>query len=220
MRIIANFHKGEALRFLSHLDIQRLVQRAMRRAQLPLRYSQGFNPHPLLSFASALSVGYTSDAEWLDAKFDGGIPVETFMQRVNSALPDGLRIMRAREIEEGMSTLTALMQMASYRVCLQPDTNCTASQLQAGIDTLLGGPIMVEKRTKGGMKTVDLRPMVVSMEMLDSSEAAAVLCVEGVLNASGGLNMELLMQAYLRICGVIGGYHIHRTAIKLDGIEG
>ena len=68
MRIIARFEKGEAVRFVSHLDIQRTFQRAFRRANIPLAYSQGFNPHPQLSFATALSLGYTSEAEWFDVK--------------------------------------------------------------------------------------------------------------------------------------------------------
>lgn len=65
MRIIASFYKHEQVMFVSHLDMQRLFQRAFRRADLPLAYSNGFNPHPLLSFATALSVGYTSDCEYL-----------------------------------------------------------------------------------------------------------------------------------------------------------
>ena len=66
MRIIVSFYKHEQVMFVSHLDMQRLFQRAFRRADLQLAYSNGFNPHPLLSFATALSVGYTSDCEYFD----------------------------------------------------------------------------------------------------------------------------------------------------------
>ena len=70
MRIIASFYKHDEVRFVSHLDMQRLFQRAFRRAGLPLSYSKGFNPHPLLSFATALSVGYTSECEYFDVFLD------------------------------------------------------------------------------------------------------------------------------------------------------
>ena len=66
MRLAVVFTKEAPVRFVSHLDVQRLFQRAFRRAKLPLAYSQGFNPHPLVSFATALSVGMTSRGEYLD----------------------------------------------------------------------------------------------------------------------------------------------------------
>ena len=68
MRMLAVYHKTESARYISHLDVQRTLQRAFRRAKLPLRFSEGFNPHPELSFASALATGTTSDAEWFDVE--------------------------------------------------------------------------------------------------------------------------------------------------------
>ena len=89
MRLIARLTKLEPVRFVSHLDILRLLQRAFRRAGVPLSYSQGFNPHPLLSFATALSTGYTSGAEWIDVKLDKDMDTDDFLLSVNAALPVG-----------------------------------------------------------------------------------------------------------------------------------
>lgn len=108
MRLIANFHKGEALRFISHLDIQRLLQRALKRADMPVSYSQGFNPHPLLAFSSALALGYTSDAEWMDVRMEEAVDPQEFPARLNAVLPEGLRVVRAMEIPMELPTLTAL----------------------------------------------------------------------------------------------------------------
>ena len=66
MRLVVKYTKGEKVKYISHLDFMRLVQRALRRAEIPVAYSKGFNPHPRLSFASALAVGTTSDGEYLD----------------------------------------------------------------------------------------------------------------------------------------------------------
>ena len=118
MRIIARFEKGEAVRFVSHLDIQRTFQRAFRRANIPLAYSQGFNPHPLLSFATALSLGYTSEAEWFDVKLAQDMCSDAFRDAVNAVLPGGFRILEAAAAAEGLSALTALMAAASYTLSL------------------------------------------------------------------------------------------------------
>ncbi len=118
MRIIARFNKGESVRFVSHLDIQRLFQRAFRRAGIPLAYSQGFNPHPLLSFATALSVGYTSDGEWLDIKLAEPLSAEDFITAVNSALPEGFRILEAVEADDTFPSLSAVMVAAEYELRL------------------------------------------------------------------------------------------------------
>ena len=95
MRIIASFYKHEQVMFVSHLDMQRLFQRAFRRADLPLAYSNGFNPHPLLSFATALSVGYTSDCEYFDVMLSEYVSPAEFKRRVNAVLPQGVHIVDA-----------------------------------------------------------------------------------------------------------------------------
>lgn len=223
MRIIARFHKGGALRFISHLDVQRLLQRAMRRAGLPLRYSQGFNPHPLLSFASALSVGHTSDGEWLDVRLEGEVAPGDFAARLNETLPEGLRILEARQIDETAPTLTAMLREARYFVALYPAEELPASAAREQLENFLGGPILVEKRTKGGMKTVDIRPMVlraeIAQEPLAGIPAAPLqLRVDGALNAAGGLNMELFIKAFLRVCGMGGRYAVHRAAVSFEGM--
>lgn len=223
MRIIANFRKSEELRFISHLDIQRLVQRAMRRANLPLSYSQGFNPHPILSFASALSVGYTSDAEWMDVRLSEDVAPEEFTARLNTALPEGLRILKAKAAEESLPSLTALIQRSRYEATVIFDQPMDALTLKDALEALLNGPIIVDKHTKGGMKQVDIRPQLVSMRFLENdsegSLAEANFYIEGILNASGSLQIELLLQALMLSCGATGRTRVHRTAVDFDKIE-
>ena len=225
MRIIAQFHKGDELRFISHLDILRLMQRAMRRAGFPLTYSQGFNPHPLVSFASALALGYTSDAEWVDVKLNEDILPKDFKERLNSSLPAGLSISCAKVIKDSEKSLTMLLKQAAYRVIFEFDEPVHADVLRRGIDTLLSGPIFVTKRTKGGFKSVDLRPNLISMDYSmpnaknDDAQKTAQLRVEGVLNASGGLQVELLLKELLKTCGVDARTRVHRTAVVFENFE-
>ncbi len=222
MRIIANIHKGESLRFISHLDMQRLMQRAMRRADLPLSYSQGFNPHPIMAFASALSVGYSSDGEWLDVRLSAETAPEEFMKRLNEALPEGLHVSKALAIEEAMPALTALIQRARYTATIYFDIPLEAETLKTGMQKLLGGPIIVTKHTKGGLKDVDIRPHLLSMEIKGDpvgSLQSAEFDIEGILNASGGLQIELLLQALMETCGVTGRTRVHRLAVDFEKIE-
>lgn len=78
---------------MSHLDIQRTLQRAMRRADIPLRYSKGFNPHPELHFATALSTGARGMWEWFDVELEEPMDTEVFVQALNGQLPEGLSVM-------------------------------------------------------------------------------------------------------------------------------
>ena len=220
MRIIANFHKGEPVRFISHLDILRLMQRAMRRAQLPLTFSQGFNPHPVMAFASALSVGYTSDGEWLDVMLDAPVAPEAFAARMNAVLPEGLRILCALEIEEKTPTLTALLQRAYYEVTLYLNAPEDKETLANGIEPFLSAPIVVTKRTKGGMKQVDIRPQLLELRIADGpGQADCILSVTGRLTADGGLQMELLLNALTEACGLAARWRVHRKAVDFDKIE-
>ena len=96
MRIIAALHEKGRAAYLSHLDMQRTLQRSLRRADMPLQYSQGFNPHPLMAFAGALSTGFESEREWFDVRLDGEIAPADFEARLNAVLPEGMAVSHAR----------------------------------------------------------------------------------------------------------------------------
>ncbi len=212
MRIIAKLAKGDEVRFVSHLDIQRLLQRAFRRAGIPLAYSQGFNPHPQLSFATALATGYTSAAEWVDVKLERELAAREFLSAANAALPKGFALLEAYAVEEKLPALTALLSLARYAVTFAPGTDAEA--LRRDIAALLRGPIVVEKRTKGGMKSVDIRPQVNAAEVTDAEEGGgAVLRLSGALNASGSMNIELLLGALREQTGLTYEYSVHREDV-------
>ncbi len=212
MRIIANYAKGGSLRFISHLDVQRLLQRAMRRANLPLAYSKGFNPHPIMAFASALAVGFSSEAEWLDVRLDRDMRPEEFMAALNPCLPDGFSILDAKCAPEELPALTALTHSALYEV--QFDLEHAGERLTPVLSGLLSGPIVVSKRTKGGMRQVDIAPQV-----LDAAFAGDVLTVLGVLNVNGGLNMGLFLQALLSEAKEPCAYRVHRRGLYFENTD-
>lgn len=219
MRIFVNYTKEEAVRYISHLDMQRLLQRALRRANVPLAYSQGFNPHPLFSFASALAVGYTSENEWLDVRLEIDMDPNTFLKSVNAVLPDGIHLIQAVPAPETLPTLTALTQSARYRVLVALDEPLDTETVERGMDTLLSGSIVVTKHTKGGYKQVDIRPQVQSITWSASDDTHLTLYIQGCLNTEGSLNIELLMNELLRTWKTSATWSVHRTDLFFHGTE-
>ena len=99
------YEKTSRAKYVSHLDFVRMFGRAIRRAKLPIAYSEGFNPHPLLTFALPLSVGYTSECEILELVFAEDVSPGEVMDRLNSVLPEGVRILEAHEGKSRMKAL-------------------------------------------------------------------------------------------------------------------
>ncbi len=212
MRIIARFEKNNSVRFVSHLDIQRLFHRAMRRAELPIAYSNGFNPHPLMSFATALSVGVTSEAEWFDVKLTEHMEPSVFMERLNGTLPNGFAIKEACIDSAALPSLSVMMAAAMYKVKAVADDN-DYSLLQNSIENMMSGSIMVKKRGKGGEREVDLRPLVKKIELNDVSDNYAELMVLGSISASESLNMDLLLNRLKEYWTGNAHFLVHRQCI-------
>ena len=216
MRMLAVYHKAEAARFISHLDILRALQRAFRRAGLPLRYSDGFNPHPELSFASALATGMTSDAEWFEVELTQDMTPEAFVSAVNPVMPRGLSVSDAREMPLGIKTLTSCTRAAEYRITMSTEQEFEKDLLEKTLHGLLSGEIIVNKRTKSGIKPVDIRPQVLKAIVEGIEKDTITLRVLGQLQADGGLRAELFAGALLDRLDAQGSVRIHRTAMYFD----
>ena len=112
--MLLQFQKGDIVRHLGLLDLQRTMQRALRRSGLPIAYSNGFNPHIVMSFASALSSGIPGDAELLDVSLSGEATAEACMAAMNRVLPPALQVSRVR--------LVTIVFRRAARRCGQQDT--------------------------------------------------------------------------------------------------
>ena len=140
VKIQYQFKRSTPLRFLSHLDQQRLFQRAFRRANMPVEYSQGFNPHPRMSFALAMSVGLTSDGEYGEVIVSEDIDVETFISRMNQVLPNGLEITAAKICDAGVGSLSAALYKSIYRIRINVVPGTDLAALAAAIESYLALP--------------------------------------------------------------------------------
>lgn len=172
MKLLLRLEKGEKVKYISHLDMQRLFQRALRRAKLPCTYSQGFNPHMLVSFACALPVGVCSKAEYAEVVLERFVPPTECMARLNEVLPDGVRILNACEPKDTDPTVGSVIALAEYSFMLKD-----GGSVQDKLDSMLKKEeILIEKKTKKGFATINVRNMIHSVKQKDNMLYATLSC--------------------------------------------
>ena len=222
MRIIAALHETGRAAYLSHLDMQRTLQRALRRADMPLLYSQGFNPHPLMAFAGALSTGFESEREWFDVRLDGEIAPADFEARLNAVLPEGMAVSHAMEAPEGLSTLTGHLAAARYTLWVRPERAVSAAEVNSTLHKLLASSeLMVQKRTKSGaMVPQNIRPQLYEAGLTGRDGESFTLDVLGELTAGGGLRTEAFVNVLLDFLGSAGSFRCRREEMYFDEVPG
>ena len=154
IRVRATFEKCGRAKYISHLDLNRCMLRTFRRSGLPIWYTEGFNPHPYYSFALALSLGFESSCEILDFNLNEEMPYDEIRDKLNAVMPEGLKIIKVAEQKQKITAITE----AEYSFSLVSDDT---ERLYGDIEALLGMPeILIEKKTKKGIKTVDIKPSI------------------------------------------------------------
>ncbi|HSD51462.1 MAG TPA: TIGR03960 family B12-binding radical SAM protein [Candidatus Methylomirabilis sp.] len=176
-KIRFEFQKVGELRYLSHLELMRALQRALRRASLPLAYTQGFNPQPKASVAQALAVGVEGLRELGEVEFTSRVEPDDLLVRWNRQLPPELKILRSWEAPLHGSSLSAGVRGAVYQIRLEPngwDPTTLASIGTAGAcaEFLAQGPITVEVTKKGEKVTLDARPFIQEFTAAPSDDGA------------------------------------------------
>jgi len=170
--MICVFEKSTRLRHVGHLDLMRTIQRCLRRSGLPVSYSKGFNPHLLLSFASPLSVGVPGLREVMEVPIDTEISEEEFRRKLSAALPPELPLVSVRAVDDRHPAPMALLLYASYDIL--PDDN--ADLLYAAIPAFMQRTsVMTMKKSKSGMKEVDIRPMIYNLTVKSDGHLHALL---------------------------------------------
>jgi radical SAM-linked protein len=128
-RLRLKFSRGEELKYISHLDLMRLWDRALRRAAMPMAYSQGFNPHSHISLAAPLPIGVTSGGELMDIFLERRVLPQVFIKAVSAKLPQGVEVMEVREVWHRLPSLQSQVRYAEYRVEVESDRGLKEVQL-------------------------------------------------------------------------------------------
>ncbi len=207
IRVRATFEKCGRAKYISHLDLNRCMLRTFRRSRLPIWYTEGFNPHPYYSFALALSLGFESSCEILDFNLNNDIPFDEIRDKLNAVMPEGMRIVKVAEQKQ---KITAIAK-AEYSFSLVSDDIDT---LLANVQELIACPeILIEKKTKKGMKTVDIKS---DMEILSCSKTENSIDISMYLPAGTQTNYNptLFIEALKKTTEIpFETKNIRRTAI-------
>lgn len=184
IRYRIKFSKRNQMKFIGHLDMLRLFQRAVNRAGLPVAYSTGFNPHQLVSFALPLPIGMEGLGEYVDLETECPVTEEALVTGLNGQMPSGLEIIMVKKLIPGERNGAALVLAADYEMqTVKPIGPEVVERLLAQKE------IIVRKKTKSGIKAADIRPDILSVVWKDGMLAARL--------SAGGVNFlkpQLLME--------------------------
>ena len=207
MRAMIRFGKQPRLRFISHLDLQRFFQRALNRTGLPIAWTQGFNPHPILSFGSALALGWTSESEILDVKLSVPMGRKRTEEAMRAALPVDLPVLEVRMVDDRHPAPMAMVRASDYEIALSGET--AAATLDAAEEFLRRESVMAMRKTKSGEREVDVRPMALSLK-----REGDVLSARLMLTEKDTLKPDLLVRALAEIAGAeVPEMRIHRRCL-------
>jgi radical SAM-linked protein len=167
------YAKRGRLRFTSHRDVSRAIERAVARAEIPMAYSSGFHPHPRISYAGASPTGAASEAEYLELGLAETREPEAVRRALDAALPDGLDVVAVAESPGG--SLTDLLVASSWLVELRgADRDRVAA---AVAEFLATESVTVERMTKKGMRSFDCRAAVAALEVVGEGDEPALALV-------------------------------------------
>jgi radical SAM-linked protein len=169
-RLRLRFSKAGKIRFTSHRDVARMWERALRRSGLPVAYSQGFVPHPLVSFGLALPTGCESDGEYLDVRLGAAPPGETPVAELPAALtavlPDGIEVQVAAFVADTEGSLQQEVASCTWELEV---LSVPSEELADRVEKLLATPVLMVRRERKGRPTDDdVRPAILALSTTDS----------------------------------------------------
>lgn len=200
MKIRIKFAKEGTMKFIGHLDIMRYFQKVMRKADVPIRYSEGFSPHQIMSFASPLSVGTESRGEYVDIEVLSTDSSEEMLRRINQAMVEGMEALSYRLLPDTAANAMSIVAAADYTVRFREGYEPEDwAEYQKGLEAFLNQEkILVTKKTKKGEREMDIRPMI--YQLSPSSEDRSVF-MKIAAGSAANLKPEMVFQAYEESCG-------------------
>lgn len=182
--------KNAATQYVGHLDFCRALERALRRAKLPVALSEGFNPHMKLSFGPALGVGVASLAEYVDAELAEAVPAAEFGRRMAAALPPGLNFVAAQQSQSSLS-LAAALNVADYQVELCVAGTAAVRRAEAAVAGFMAATtVTYVRRTPKGEKTLDLKQYLAGDLTLTAGPDTVQVGFRLRMNATGAVKPQ------------------------------
>lgn len=189
-----SFNKKNNLKYLSHLDLIRTMERAIRRGRLPVVYSEGFHPHPKLSFGPALAVGISSRDEYLDLQLAQSYEPQEIKETLNRVLPEGLEINVVKQIKHRVKPLNAVINRAQYQLALKVNPDLVFEAMSHLNGFLEMSEINLVRNTKDGQKLVNIRPWLHNLKIERNGPGILLVNLVGEIGSGGNLRPEEIIK--------------------------
>jgi len=192
-KILVKFTKQDRMKFLSHLELIRVIERALRRADIPLKFSQGFNPHPKISFAAPLAVGVSSEGEYLTIELEEHIDAKEFEDRLNKVLPEGIKFVKSKYIDIKSKSLMSIVEDATYIVKCKTKRDYDFNEINRLIENFLKrDEISFEKRGKRNkVRTINIRDHIKEIIALSIENKEIIFKTTVSTGSQGNLKPEI-----------------------------
>jgi len=210
-RLRVRFKRGADVKFISHLDLIRLWQRAFQRARIPLAYSEGFSPHPKISLAAPLPIRVTSDAELMDIHLTKWVSPHFLTSALGQQLPLGIEILQAHSIAPNQPSLQSLVRFAEYRVTVK--TEKEKAEIETAITSLLSAEQLPWQHQRDtGPRHYDLRALISDLWLIDYQPPYGTIGMKLRCDSGGSGRPE---QVSLALGFTNSPQSIHRTKLTL-----
>lgn len=242
LNIRIKFQKYGVMKFIGHLDIMRYFQKAMRRADIDIAYSEGFSPHQIMSFAAPLGVGITSDGEYLDIEVKSTNSSKASIEALNRVMVEGISVLEYKKLPDMAKTSMALVAAADYIIYIKEGYRnpFNLKELEEKLQQFYQQPeILITKKTKKSETVMDIKPFIYDIKAvsLEDKEALSRLNVKNpdmqelsgaafFLKVCTGSNTnikpELVLEAFYRFCDLpyeAQAFQIHRLEVYASSEE-
>ena len=198
------FYKKEDMVFISHLDLIRLFERAFRRAYIPISYTKGYNPRPIMAFATALGIGVSSDGEYMDIEIQNKIELHELINNLNNVLPDGIAIVEGRYIDKSQSSLMSIINYSKYETKIVFYEDKEEKIVKNKLKTFLNLEEIIdikEKKRKGkykrpnknALQEINIRDYIKGIDLVKIKGNEAILNMILATGSNGNLKPEVVV---------------------------
>jgi len=218
LKIRIRFGKQGALKFIGHLDMMRYFQKALRRAEVDMKYSEGFNPHMIMSFAAPLGVGITSEGEYFDIEVLSTQDSKTALKKLNDAMVEGVQVLSYRKLPDTAKTAMSIVAAADYELSFKEGYSIpkTTEEFQGMIEDFYKNAteISIVKKTKKSERELDLKPLIYDFQVSER-EGKPIFYLKVCTGSVDNIKPELVLSAmYERF-----GLEYEPTAIQIHRLD-
>lgn len=202
-RVLLSLKKDASIKYISHLDLVKAFEYALRRAKTPVAYSEGFNPRPKMSFGGAVGVGVSSDDERFIIELVEPVDASEIMNNLNANLPPGLQVLFAENVPDGVKSPIGKLNASDFEITVSTSDMSAVKELIGSI--LQSEEYRVTRVKANESKEVDIRPYVIDIKVIDNADGSAVINASFKSTNSGGGRPQDIIHA---LCGTISDIRI------------